>query len=213
MDIDDPKKPLTVTGMTVDPAVVRQAVEKSGFHVFEEILAPKPAPVAPIAPAPETKPFLKTYYPLILIFSFISVVTLLIQWSQGVWNTVQWMNHFMAGFFLVFSFFKLLNLKGFADAYQTYDVVAKRSRAYAFAYPFIELGLGLAYLVGANVLATNLVTLVVMGVSSIGVIQALLKKRAIECACLGTIFNLPMTKITLFEDLLMAGMALGVVFG
>ena len=49
--------------------------------------------------------------------------------------------------------------------------------------------------------------LALMGVSSIGVVQSLLKKRAIQCACLGTIFNLPMTKITLFEDLLMVAMA------
>jgi len=38
---------------------------------------------------------------------------------------MRWMNHFMAGFFLVFSFFKLLNLKGFAESYSMYDIVAK----------------------------------------------------------------------------------------
>ena len=29
---------------------------------------------------------------------------------------MMFMNNFMAGFFLVFSFFKLLNLRGFADS-------------------------------------------------------------------------------------------------
>ena len=40
------------------------------------------------------------------------------------------------------------------------------------------------------------------------VTQALLQKRKIRCACLGTILKLPMSGITLLEDLLMGVMAL-----
>jgi hypothetical protein len=32
-------------------------------------------------------------------------------------------------------------------------------------------------------------------------------KRKFQCACLGAVFNLPMSTITLVEDLLMVGMA------
>ena len=99
------------------------------------------------------------------------------------------MANFMGGFFLAFSFFKLLNLRGFADAYQTYDVLARPGRAYGYVYPFIELTLGVAYLVRFIPLLTNLVTLVVMLTSIVGVTQALLQKRRIQCACLGTVFN------------------------
>jgi hypothetical protein len=67
--------------------------------------------------------------------------------------------------------------------------------------------LGVAYLVRLAPVATSLVTLVVMLVSVVGVTQALLQKRRIQCACLGTVFNLPMTKVTFVEDALMAGMA------
>jgi hypothetical protein len=35
------------------------------------------------------------------------------------------------------------------------------------------------------------------------VVRSLLKRRAIRCACLGGVFNLPMSKITLIEDLSM----------
>jgi hypothetical protein len=41
-----------------------------------------------------------------------------------------------------------------------------------------------------------------------GVTQALLQKRRIQCACLGTVFNLPMSKVTFIEDALMAVMAM-----
>lgn len=144
-----------------------------------------------------------SYFPITLIFGYITIVTLVIQFSQSTFNWMQWMQHFMAGFFLVFSFFKLMNLKGFAEGYSTYDVVASKWYAWGFVYPFIELALGIAFLTGFNPFATNLVTLIVMAVTSIGVVQSVLNKRTIQCACLGTIFKLPLGKVTLFEDFLM----------
>ncbi len=156
----------------------------------------------------EQKPWLETYKPVLLIFAYITGITLLIQLVNGSFNWMQWMNHFMAGFFLTFSFFKLLNLSGFADSYSTYDIIAKRWRGWGFVYGFIELGLGLAFLTGFNTLLTNAVTLIVMGVSIIGVLQSILDKRKIKCACLGDVFNLPMSTITVIEDGLMILMSL-----
>ena len=206
VDITNEKKPLTIEGHRVDVAAIRRAVEKSGFHVFEDITAaPTTAHHTPEVEAERST--LQTFYPLILIFGYLSGLTVLPSLASGEWNFESMMQQFMGGFFLAFSFFKFLNLRGFADAYRTYDVVAKAVPAYGLIYPFIELGLGVAYLTGTALTVTNIITVVVMGVSSIGVIQSLVKKRAIQCACLGTIFNLPMTKITLFEDLLMVAMA------
>ncbi len=81
-----------------------------------------------------------------------------------------------------------------------YDVVAQRIPSYGFVYPFIELALGASYIGGIQPTAVNLTTLVVMAVSSIGVIQSVFQKRKIRCACLGTVFNLPMSTVTLVED-------------
>jgi hypothetical protein len=69
------------------------------------------------------------------------------------------------------------------------------------------LGLGAAYLADFRPVLTNVVTLLVMVVSTVGVVQTLVARRKIRCVCLGTVFNLPMSSITLIEDLLMAGMA------
>ncbi|NBO10845.1 MAG: hypothetical protein EBV25_04690, partial [Methylophilaceae bacterium] len=115
---------------------------------------------------------------------------------------------FMAGFFLVFSFFKMLNIQAFASSYAMYDLLAIRFKAYGYIYPFIELGLGIAYLISYNPITTNTLTLIVMTFSSLGVIKAVLDKQKIRCACLGTVFNLPMSTVTIIEDLLMAAMAL-----
>ncbi len=147
----------------------------------------------------------ETYKPILLVFGYILIVTLTGESQQFQW--MRWMNHFMAGFFLAFSFFKLLDLKGFADNYSTYDIIAKKWRGWGYIYAFIELGLGLAYLTGFNLLVTNLVTFVVMSASMIGVLQSVLNKRRIKCACLGAIFNLPMSTVTIIEDGLMIAMS------
>jgi hypothetical protein len=136
---------------------------------------------------------------------------LLIQALNGSFDAMVWMRHFMAGFFLVFSFFKLLNLKGFADSYAMYDVIAKKIPAWGYAYAFIELGLGVSYLLNAFPFVTNIVTFVVMTISILGVLQTVLNKQKIQCACLGAVFNLPMSTVTIIEDGLMIAMSLAMI--
>ncbi len=88
-----------------------------------------------------------------------------------------------------------------------YDVVAKRIPAWGYLYAFIELSLGIAYAVNFNPLVTNMVTVVVMSISIIGVLQSVLNKQKIQCACLGAVFNLPMSTVTIIEDALMIAMS------
>jgi cation transport ATPase len=151
----------------------------------------------------QTKPWFQLYKPVWLLFTFITGIAFLAQVNVPYFSWMIWLNHFMAGFFLAFSFFKLLNLRGFADSYATYDVIAKRWRAYGFIYAFMELVLGIAFLTGYYPLFSNMLTFVVMSISLIGVLQSVLNKRKIRCACLGDVFNLPMSTITIIEDGLM----------
>jgi cation transport ATPase len=155
----------------------------------------------------QTKSWFETYKPILLIFFYITLVTLLGQVFNHHFDVMQWMQHFMAGFFLVFSFFKMLNLKGFAESYVMYDVVAKRLPAWAYIYAFTELALGIAFLINFNPIITNSVTFVVMSISIIGVLQSVLNKKKIQCACLGAVFNLPMSTVTIIEDALMIAMS------
>lgn len=159
----------------------------------------------------QTKSWFGTYKPVLLIFVYITIVTLLVQAGNHHFDFMQWMRHFMAGFFLVFSFFKMLNLKGFAESYVMYDVVARKIPAWAYAYAFIELALGIAFLIDFNPFVTNLVTTIVMTVSIIGVLQTVLNKKKIQCACLGAVFNLPMSTVTIIEDALMIAMSVAML--
>lgn len=155
----------------------------------------------------ETASNWEIYKPLVLIFLFVSGVAALASFQDGMFSWYQWMRYFMAGFFIVFSFFKFLDLNGFARSYSMYDLLAKQWKGYGYVYPFLELGLGVLYITAINLPATHVATIVIMGFSSIGVIRNMLSPNQVQCACLGTIFKLPLGNVTLVEDLLMVAMA------
>lgn len=192
----------------IDTTTLQEAISKAGnYQISEAVDHTKIFPAASIE-ATEDKP---SYLPIFLIFGYITGISILVQVVRGSFSWMQWMSHFMSGFFFVFSFFKLMNLKGFAEGYSTYDVVAKKFLAWGYVYPFVELALGIAFLTGFQLLGTNIVTFVVMSVSSIGVIQSLIKKTSFQCACLGTVIKLPLSKVTLVEDLLMVLMSAAMI--
>ena len=159
----------------------------------------------------QAKSWLSTYKPILLIFGYITVIAVIAGNTYHPFHWMTAMNTFMAGFFLALSFFKLLDLEAFAESYAMYDIVAMRFPAWGYIYAFIELGLGLAFITGFQPLLTNSITLVVMSVSIVGVLQAVLNKRKIRCACLGAVFNLPMTTVTIIEDALMIIMSAGMI--
>ena len=162
--------------------------------------------------AEQAKNWFVTYKPILLIFGYITTVAIIVATKQNTFDWMQGMRIFMAGFFLTFSFFKMLDLNGFAESYAMYDIVAKKVKAWGFVYAFIELALGIAYVTDFNPLLTNTITLIVMTISIVGVLQSVFNKRTIQCACLGAVFNLPMSTVTIIEDALMIAMSAGMIF-
>ena len=158
-------------------------------------------------PEQETASTWETYKPLALIFLFVAGIAAIASFDAQIFSWHQWMRYFMAGFFIVFSFFKFLDLKGFARSYAMYDLLAKQWKGYGYVYPFVELGLGVLYLTAINLPVTHVATIIIMGFSSIGVIRNMLSPNQVQCACLGTVFKLPLGNVTLVEDLLMVAMA------
>ncbi len=180
---------------------------------FEETLKPYPKysiskPQISEKAAETPKTWLQTYKPILLIFSYITGISAFIGLQSGNFDLMLFMRAFMAAFFLLFSFFKMLDLRGFADSYQMYDLVAKKLPIWGLIYPFVELFLGIAYLVDFQPFITNIICAVVMSVSLLGVLQSVFNKNKIRCACLGSVFNLPMSTITIIEDGLMIIMAI-----
>lgn len=150
---------------------------------------------------------IKLFMPLISIFTVILLITTVSQFYSTSFNWHDSMRVYMATFFIIFSLLKLVNLKGFAVAYRGYDLIAKKYEGYGFIYPFIELGLGLMYLFSFELFFANILTIAVMTVGTLGVVKALRSGKEIQCACVGTFFKLPMTKVTFIENSVMILMA------
>ncbi len=151
---------------------------------------------------------LSIYKPLFLILLYLLLVAFFAGFQHGSFDWEHYsfkhtLHHFMTGFFLVFSFFKLLDVKAFSMSFKNYDIIASQIPIYGKIYPFLELGLGIACLISFNIKAVYIFDIVLMAIGLIGVIKSNLEKKEIQCACLGTVFNLPMSKITIIENSLM----------
>lgn len=151
---------------------------------------------------------LKTYYPLLLVLAYIIAGTFYLASVRSDFTFQSLMPDFMGLFFVWFAFFKLLDVRGFATSYRSYDIPTKYFLVWGYIYPFVELGLGILYLTRLDLCMTNILTVILMSVSIVGVIQSVVQKREVKCACLGTGFNLPMSTVTIVEDGLMIAMAL-----
>ncbi len=147
--------------------------------------------------------------PLLIILTYISIASILMNYKN--WNSSEAMLDFMGLFYIVFSFFKMLDLKGFPESFRMYDPLAKRLPIYGRIYPFIETGLGLMLLMRYEVKIALIITLFVLGVTTIGVTKTLLDKKSIRCACLGTVLKLPMTEATFIENIIMIVMAISML--
>ncbi|MEM6685142.1 MAG: MauE/DoxX family redox-associated membrane protein [Bacteroidota bacterium] len=159
--------------------------------------------------ATEQKSELKQLFPLFLIFFYITTASILLHVKS--WSTSAFMLDFMGLFYVVFSFFKFLDYKGFPNSFQMYDPLAKQLPAYAWMYPFIEVVLGLMFLFRFEITIALVITIVILGITTIGVIKTLVDKKSIQCACLGTALKLPMTKATFIENSIMLVMAVSML--
>jgi copper chaperone CopZ len=193
--LDPPRA--TISANTPMAALNAALGSVGNYRLSETGAAPASAPLA-LAPAS-----LSVYYPLFLVIGLIALASFAGQ---------SWMMSFMAGFFIVFGAFKLLDVPAFANSYARYDVIAKALRPWGFAYPFVELALGFAFLFHFQMRAAAWLALILSLVGAVGVIQSVMRKETIQCACLGTVFNLPMSTVTIVENLGMAAMAAWMLF-
>ena len=149
---------------------------------------------------------IKQLKPLFIIIAYISITSILLNVNN--WDSTNAMLDFMGLFYIIFSFFKILDIKGFSLSFRMYDPLAKKISTYGYIYPFIEILLGLMFLTRIEVNMALLITIIILGITSIGVTQTLLNKKTIDCACLGTTLKLPMTEATFIENAIMIIMAI-----
>ncbi len=195
-------------GKLVVDAAIRYSAEalnealpgKYTVTAYHEVVEPAPKKQKVFETKTEVSK-LKQLYPLFLIFGFLLLGTFIGSGPQ--FNSENSMLLFMGLFYMVFSFFKFLDVKGFANSFAMYDPIAAKSSFYAQLYPFIELTLGILFLLKVAIIPAVLVSLLTLLPTTLGVIRSLMHKQQIRCACLGTVLKLPMTEATFIENAVM----------
>ena len=169
------------------------------------------SPSKPAASPKAPKPPLSAYLPLFIIILVTagSAAAKQVSYAAPSWHL--WMTDFMGFFLVVFAMVKLFNLSSFATGFAKYDLLAARSRSYALFYPFLELALGFAYLARWQPIATSLATIIILLFGTLGVLNTMRQGQQINCACMGQLLNVPVSTVTLTENLSMAAMALAML--
>lgn len=147
------------------------------------------------------------YWPLIALIGVSALGGYAISSGYDELTMRSFMHAFMGVFLCFFALLKLFNPVAFKRGFTMYDLLARRVKQYAFVYPFLELGLGLAYLSFLNPPVTYVATIALFGFGTLGVISALRRGLDIDCPCMGSILSVPLSTVTLTEDLAMVVMA------
>lgn len=151
---------------------------------------------------------ISAYLPLLVIVSLSAAAAAAKQFSYGVWSGGIWMHDFMGIFLVIFAMVKLFDLRGFAEGFAKYDLLAGLSKPYGMVYPFLELGLGLGYLSGWFPELIYGATIGLLGFGTLGVLMAMKRGENLKCACMGSLLDVPVSVVTLTENLGMVVMAM-----
>ena len=154
---------------------------------------------------------LADYRPLISLIVLMLLAAGALQLRSQIDSPMLFMHHFMGFFLVVYSMFKIFDLNGYADGFEVYDLLAKRVRAYAYVYPFIELGLGLAYLAFLYPVVTYIVTIIIFSFGALGVLDGLRRGLDLDCPCMGSVLKVPLSTVSLVENIGMSLMALAML--
>lgn len=119
------------------------------------------------------------------------------------------MTNFMGAFFCIVSMLKLFDLEGFVEQYAEYDIFSIRNRNYAYAYPFLELGLGVLFILQFFTVILSILAFILMVYNAIGVIKGMAHGRKLRNVSLGagTLTVVPLNGISLFENVIIGGVS------
>jgi len=154
---------------------------------------------------------LKDYTPLVVVIVFIAISSAAHVAVMGS-SLANWSMAIMGYFFLFFALFKFIDLRGFKEGFSHYDLLAQRVPVWGYIYAFVELAIGVLYLLNFQNTALYVVTIAVTLLNVVSVAVKLTKKEVFMCACLGTVLKVPLTTVTLIEYGLMGLMAVGMLF-
>ena len=183
---------------------IQSSIESAGYSVIS-ISENNNLKKTNATPSNSQKSDLYKLAPLFIVLFFISLIAWYLSIGSDSINT--FMNFFMGIYFIVFGLSKIIDLKNFPKSFAMYDPIASNYSFYGWAYPFVELALGVMFITQFFPFIAIISTIILLSITTFGVIKVLMSDAEIECACLGTWMKLPMTKATFIENFIMLFMA------
>jgi hypothetical protein len=129
---------------------------------------------------------LSDYWPLISLVVVSALAAFAIAAGSGQVTMTSVMHAYMGVFLVFFALLKIFDLEGFMNGFAMYDLIAKRNSTWGYVYPFI----------------------IVFTFGVVGVVLALHRGLDIACPCMGNVLSVPLSTVTLTEDVLMVAMAI-----
>lgn len=152
----------------------------------------------------------ETYQPVIAIFAATFLMALAACWAEaGALTVIRAAELFVAFSMVVLAIMKWRDLAAFSTGFVQYDIVARRYVPYAYIYPFIEGGAGIAMIAGLATWVAAPLALIASTIGAISVFKAVyVEGRNLNCACVGGGSQVPLGAISLTENIMMMVMAL-----
>lgn len=149
------------------------------------------------------------YWPLLSLVLLSIAGGLALDFRDGfAFDYFDFMHGFMGIFLLIFSALKIFDISGFRVSFSRYDLLGGLFPFYGYVYPFLELFLALGYLSHIFPIFIYSMTFILFSFGSLGVLRALRLGLKMDCPCMGSILSVPLSVVTLSEDIAMSIMSL-----
>ena len=136
-----------------------------------------------------------TYTPVIVVFA----VAFLLSFSTN-FNMISFMGYAL----VMLATLKLMSLQSFYTSFKKYDLVTKKISFYGFAYPFLELIIGISFISAQLLQVSSVFSIIVGSISFISIAKAVyIDKIDLNCACIGGGSNVPLGFVSLSEAFMM----------
>ena len=117
----------------------------------------------------------------------------------------------MGTIFLVLGLLKLTDLQSFSKIFAKYDIVAKRVPVYGYLYPFLEIMIGLSLFVKDYRIPAYKTIIALMTIGLFGLMVSK-KGSTLRCGCMGSLFHVPLSYVTISENIVMIAMSSYLLF-
>ena len=126
-------------------------------------------------------------------------------------NLNELMNNTMASILFIFGSLKLYNLNKFSNIFSKYNIISKKIPLYSYLYPFIEIILSVNLFFKYEINLTYIIIGILMIISLISVIISIIKGEKLRCGCLGSFFHIPLSYVTISENVIMLFMIIKLI--